>query len=117
MRAFLTGMRKASAKYLEKLKISMPSMDTWVNDLSGGQRQAVAIARIIRWKAQLVVMDEATAALGVKETRKVLDLIHKLRDAGVTIIIISHNMDDIVAVTNRVVILKNGEKNSRKKHL
>ena len=104
------AMRKASAKYLEKLKISMPSMDTWVSDLSGGQRQAVAIARIIRWKAQLVVMDEPTAALGVKETRKVLDLIHKLRDAGVTIIIISHNMDDIVAVTNRVVILKNGEK-------
>ncbi len=104
------AMRRASEKYLSKLKIAMPPMDTWITDLSGGQRQAVAIARILRWKANLLVMDEPTAALGVKETRKVLDLIHNLRDAGMTIIIISHNMDDIVAVTNRVVILKNGEK-------
>ncbi len=104
------AMRKASAEYLASLNISIPDMDTLVNELSGGQRQAVAISRALRWNAQTVVMDEPTAALGVRETRKVLNLIRSLRDSGVTVILISHNMEDIVSVTSRVVVLKNGEK-------
>jgi ABC-type sugar transport system ATPase subunit len=104
------AMRRESVRYLEKFKISMPAMDAWVNELSGGQRQAVAIARAIRWQADLVVMDEPTASLGVRETQKVLELIRNLNESGVTIILISHNMEDIVAVTNRVVILRSGEK-------
>lgn len=108
------SMREASAQYLARLNISMPDMDTWVSELSGGQRQAVAIARAFRWRATLVVMDEPTAALGVKETHTVLNLIRYLHDSGVTIILVSHNMEDLVAVTNRVVILKNGEKIAEK---
>ncbi len=108
------AMREASARYLARLNISMPDMDTWVSELSGGQRQAVAIARAFRWRATLVVMDEPTAALGVKETHTVLNLIRYLHDSGVTIILVSHNMEDLVAVTNRVVILKNGEKIAEK---
>ncbi len=103
-------MRRQAARYLEQLRISLPDMDAPVSGLSGGQRQAVAISRALRWQARIVVMDEPTAALGVKETRRVLDLIRSLRDQGVTVILISHNMDDIIAVTNRVVILKSGRK-------
>ena len=104
------AMRRAAAAYLESLNINMGGMDAWVNQLSGGQRQAVAIARALRWKAQTVIMDEPTAALGVRETQKVLNLIKSLKDSGVTVILISHNMEDVVAVTTRVVILKNGTK-------
>jgi simple sugar transport system ATP-binding protein len=109
------AMREQSAGYLASLKLTIPSMDTWVNQLSGGQRQAVAISRALRWSACLVVMDEPTAALGVRETAKVLDLIRSLRDSGVTVILISHNMEDVVAVTNRVMILKSGLKIAERK--
>ena len=103
-------MRSLSRSYLDQLKITIPKMDSPVGDLSGGQRQAVAIARAIRWKARIVIMDEPTASLGVKETGRVLQLIRNLNDAGVTVILISHNMEDVVSVTNRVVVLKNGKK-------
>lgn len=101
-------MRQTAAEYLERLKIDIQDMNTAVSSLSGGQRQAVAISRALRWDARLVIMDEPTAALGVKETAQVLDLIRELHAQGVTIIIISHNMEDVLAVANRVVILKNG---------
>jgi len=101
-------MRQAAAEYLARLKIDIQDMNTAVSSLSGGQRQAVAISRALRWDARLVIMDEPTAALGVKETAQVLDLIRELHAQGVTIIIISHNMEDVLAVANRVVILKNG---------
>jgi simple sugar transport system ATP-binding protein len=64
----------------------------------------------LRWNAHLVIMDEPTAALGVKETGQVLDLIRQLHEQGVTILLISHNMKDVLAVANRVAILKNGRK-------
>lgn len=101
-------MRRTAAEYLARLKIDINDMNTVVSSLSGGQRQAVAISRALRWEARLVIMDEPTAALGVKETAQVLDLIRELHGQGVTIIIVSHNMEDVVAVANRVVILKNG---------
>ncbi|MBI3706181.1 MAG: sugar ABC transporter ATP-binding protein [Proteobacteria bacterium] len=103
-------MRAESAHFLARLNVDLPDVDRPVSDLSGGQRQAVAICRALRWNARLVVMDEPTAALGVRETRQVLDLIRELHAQGVTILIVSHNMDDLVAVTNRVVLLKNGRK-------
>ena len=81
-----------------------------MENLSGGQRQAVAISRALRLNAELIVMDEPTAALGVKETAQVLDLIRRLKADGKTIILVSHNMADVVAVASRVAIFKNGRK-------
>ncbi|MEZ0171668.1 ATP-binding cassette domain-containing protein [Microvirga sp. TS319] len=96
--------------YLQRLAINVADMTTPVERLSGGQRQAVAIGRALRWNAELIIMDEPTAALGVKETAQVLDLIRRLRAEGRTVILISHNMADVVAVATRVVILKGGRK-------
>jgi ABC-type sugar transport system ATPase subunit len=76
--------------------------------LSGGQRQAVAIARALRWDAALIIMDEPTAALGVKETAQVLSLIRRLQAAERAVILVSHNMADVCAVATRVAILKAG---------
>ena len=81
-----------------------------VASLSGGQRQSVAIGRALRWNAEVVVMDEPTAALGVKETAQVLDLIRALNRTGKTVVLVSHNMADVVAVAHRVAILKQGRK-------
>jgi ABC-type sugar transport system ATPase subunit len=96
--------------YLEQVNATIKDPETLVNTLSGGQRQAVAISRAIRWQAQLVIMDEPTAALGVKETQGVLDLILHLKDQGVTILLISHTMEDIIRVADRAIILKGGKK-------
>jgi len=104
------AMRDATAQYLARLNQAIGDVDAPVADLSGGQRQAVAIARALRWNARIVVMDEPTAALGVKETARVLDLIRSLRDTGVAVLLVSHNMEDVVAVTDRVVILRAGRK-------
>lgn len=104
------AMRRAAKEYLARLSIDMPSVDAPVSRLSGGQRQAVAIARALRWSARVIVMDEPTAALGIKETRRVLDLIGQLHRAGVTVILVSHNMEDVVAVATRVVVLRSGRK-------
>ncbi len=103
-------MRKQALAYLEKLNASMKDTEALVNTLSGGQRQAVAISRALRWNAQIVIMDEPTAALGVKETRSVLDLICQLKAQGVTILLISHNMQDVISVADRAIILKGGRK-------
>jgi simple sugar transport system ATP-binding protein len=96
--------------YLARLKVDIPDTDRAVEMLSGGQRQAVAIARALRWNARLVIMDEPTAALGVAESRQVLDLIRELHRGGTTVILISHNMADIVEVATRVAVLKSGRK-------
>ena len=81
-----------------------------VERLSGGQRQAVALCRALRWNADIVIMDEPTAALGVRETAQVNSLIRNLREEGRTVILISHNMADVVALASRVVVLSRGRK-------
>ncbi|QVQ25969.1 ATP-binding cassette domain-containing protein [Achromobacter deleyi] len=96
--------------YLQRLSVPIEDMDRPVERMSGGQRQAVAIARALRWDARVVIMDEPTAALGVKETALVLNLVRKLREEGRTVILISHNMADVVALADRVAILKSGTK-------
>jgi len=103
-------MRRQAAAYLERLGIEITDTRVAVEQLSGGQRQAVAICRALRWNAELIILDEPTAALGVRETQRVLDLIRRLRDAGHTIILISHNMSDVMAVASRVAILRGGQK-------
>lgn len=103
-------MQDESAGILSRLEIHIPSLTEQIRNLSGGQRQAVAIARSIYWNAKLMIMDEPTAALGVAEQRKVLMLVRTLRDQGVPVIIISHNMQDVFAVADRIVILRRGLK-------
>jgi simple sugar transport system ATP-binding protein len=104
------AMRRAAAGYLARLKVDIPDLDAPVGSLSGGQRQAVAIARALRHRARLVIFDEPTAALGVRETAEVLGLIRQLKGAGVGVIVVSHNMHDVLAVADRVAILKQGRK-------
>jgi ABC-type sugar transport system ATPase subunit len=79
-----------------------------VGSLSGGQRQAVAVARAVLREAQLVVLDEPTAALGVTQTRVVLDLIRRLKTQGIAVIVISHNLNDVFSVADRVAVLRLG---------
>jgi len=103
-------MRDESAMILSKLDIRIPSLSQQIRNLSGGQRQAVAIARTIYWNARLVIMDEPTAALGVAEQRKVLTLVRTLSGQGIPIVIISHNMQDVFAVSDRIVVMRRGKK-------
>jgi ABC-type sugar transport system ATPase subunit len=103
-------MRDESAQILSRLDIRIPSLAQQIRNLSGGQRQAVAIARTIYWNAKLVIMDEPTAALGVSEQRKVLRLVRTLAEQGVPVIIISHNMQDVFAVSDRIVVMRRGRK-------
>jgi simple sugar transport system ATP-binding protein len=104
------AMRDASSRYLARLKVDIRDTDRAVDRLSGGQRQAVAIARALHWNARLVIMDEPTAALGVAESRQVQDLIRELHRGGTTVILVSHNMAEVVDVATRVVVFKGGRK-------
>jgi len=99
-----------SAKALKRLDIEIPSFTQQVRNLSGGQRQSVAIARSIYWNARIMIMDEPTAALGVSEQHKVLTLVRTLAGQGVPVIIISHNMQDVFAVADRIVVMRRGKK-------
>ncbi|MDD5455194.1 MAG: ATP-binding cassette domain-containing protein [Candidatus Ratteibacteria bacterium] len=103
-------MLKESKGVLDRLEIEIPSLRNRVRMLSGGQRQAVAISRSIYWNARLLILDEPTAALGVAEQKKVLDLVRLLRSQGIGIIIISHQLYDVFSVADRLVILRRGEK-------
>jgi simple sugar transport system ATP-binding protein len=100
--------RDLAAEHLDRLKIHVKSVDQNVEDLSGGQRQAVAIARATAFDARVVIMDEPTAALAIKEVGKVLDLIRSLKDHGVSVVLISHRMDDVFYVCDRVMALFHG---------
>ena len=95
---------------LKQLDIHIPSLRVTIDRLSGGQRQAVAIARALRWKAKLVILDEPTAALSVPEQQKVLSLSRQLASQGVAVIYITHNILDVMAVTDRLAILHRGRK-------
>jgi len=102
------GMQKVAVDVMKGLGIVLPDPTAPVRDLSGGQRQAIAIARSIHWKAKLVIMDEPTAALGVPEQREVMALIERLKSQGVGIILISHNLPDIFAAADRIIVLARG---------
>jgi ABC-type sugar transport system ATPase subunit len=108
-------MLQESKKVLTRLDIRIPTLEIGIRNLSGGQRQAVAIARAIYWDAKLMIMDEPTAALGVAEQRKVLNLVRTLRDQGVPVILISHNMQDVFAVADRIVVMRRGLKAGERK--
>jgi ABC-type sugar transport system ATPase subunit len=99
-----------SRKVLKKLEIEVPSLKNRISMLSGGQRQAVAISRSLYWEAKFLIMDEPTAALGIAEQKKVLDLVRLLKSQGLGIIIISHQLHDVFSVADRLVIMRRGEK-------
>ena len=101
-------MYAESSEILERLSIAVPSVKQPVDKLSGGQRQAVAVGRAVAWGHHIVVLDEPAAALGVEQTRIVLDLIMGLKTERVAVLLISHNMHDIVEVCDRAVVLRHG---------
>ena len=103
------AMRARSATEIEALGARLPSLSSEVSSMSGGQRQAVAIARAAIWGRTMLMMDEPTAALGVKQTKHVLDLIRNVKARGDTaILLISHNLHDVFAVADRVTVLRRG---------
>jgi ABC-type sugar transport system ATPase subunit len=107
-------MRERSRQTLDSLQIRFPSMTEPIEKLSGGQRQAVAIARAVYWDARLMIMDEPTNNLGVPEQHKVLELIRMLKGRGVPVILITHVMPDALAVTDRIIVMHRGRKVAEK---
>lgn len=105
-----TEMRDRARAVLNDLHIRIPDLNAPVRQLSGGQRQAVAISRAVYWQARIMVMDEPTAALGVPEQRKVMDLIRLLKSRGVPVILISHNMQDVFEISDRIFVMRRGSK-------
>jgi len=104
-------MERASWELLRQLSARIPSVRIPVASLSGGQRQTVAIARSLLGKPKVVLLDEPTAALGVAQTAEVLNLVERLRERGLGVILISHNMADVMAVADRVLVLRLGRNN------
>ncbi len=102
------AMRSQAAAVLKVLNIALPSVRTLVGNLSGGQRQAVAIARAIQMGGRLVIMDEPVAALGIEGQRRVLRLIASLKAQGTSVIVVSHNLEHVFSVSDRIVVLRNG---------
>jgi simple sugar transport system ATP-binding protein len=103
-----SAMRPQARQALLEIGIELKALRRPTSALSGGQRQAVAIARAVRWARKVILMDEPTAALGVAQSAIVLDTIRKIRDLGIPVVLISHNLHDIFAVTDRIVVLRLG---------
>jgi fructose transport system ATP-binding protein len=104
------AMRREAHRHFDELGIRVQSIATQVEALSGGQRQGVAVARAAAWARRLVIMDEPTAALGVKETGQVLDLIRRVRDRGLPVILISHDMPHVFELADRIHIMRLGRR-------
>lgn len=104
------AMRREAWRHLSELRIGLQSLAQPVENLSGGQRQGVAVARAAAWALRVVIMDEPTAALGVKETRQVLDLILRVRDRGLPVILISHDMPHVFELSDRIQIMRLGKR-------
>ncbi len=104
------GMRIEARRQMGDLKIGLQSMTQAVENLSGGQRQGVAVARAAAWGRKLVIMDEPTAALGVRESGQVLELIRRVRDRGLAVILISHNMPQVFEIADRIHVMRLGRR-------
>ena len=103
-------MRREAAQHFAELQIGVQSITQPVENLSGGQRQGVAVARAAKWARRLAIMDEPTAALGVRETRQVLDLIQRVRERGLPVIMISHDMPHVFELADRILIMRLGKR-------
>ena len=105
------AMEQASQETLASLSVTtLQSVRQSVAGLSGGQRQAVAVAKSVMWNSKVVILDEPTAALGVAQTRQVLDLVGRLAERGIGVVIISHNLHDIFEVADRITVLRLGQR-------
>jgi simple sugar transport system ATP-binding protein len=107
------AMRRQAAEEFTRLGVTLQSIDVPIGSLSGGQRQSVAVARSVVWASKVVFMDEPTAALGVVQREKVLDVIRRVRDEGMAVVLISHNMPEVLAVSDRVEVLRLGRRVAR----
>ena len=101
-------MRRQTEEQLTRLRVRVPNLNRRLVTLSGGQRQGVAVARAVMWASKVVIMDEPTAALGVAQTAMVLDLMRQVRDSGIPVVFISHNMPHVFEVADRIVVLRLG---------
>ncbi|CAM4202718.1 ATP-binding cassette domain-containing protein [Kibdelosporangium persicum] len=106
-------MRRRAADEFTRLGVTLQSIDVPIGALSGGQRQSVAVARSVVWASKVVFMDEPTAALGVVQREKVLDVIKRVRDEGMAVVLISHNMPEVLSVSDRVEVLRLGRRVAR----
>jgi ABC-type sugar transport system ATPase subunit len=102
------AMRAEAREAMTALGITIPSLSVEARSLSGGQRQGIAIARAARWSSRVVILDEPTAALGVQETGKVEEMIRSLADRGLTIILVTHRLDQVFRLADRVAVLRRG---------
>lgn len=102
-------MGKRATELLSEIGVNVPEVHRTVRGLSGGQRQGIAIARASGWGSKLIIMDEPTAALGLQETAHVHDIIRTLKERGVAVIIVSHNMQQVLELTDRVYVFRRGE--------
>jgi ABC-type sugar transport system ATPase subunit len=104
------AMSQATQDVLDRLQVTLPDFEAPVGLMSGGQRQAVAVARATAFASRIVILDEPTAALGVREAARVLDLIRRLRDEGKAVVVISHAMDHVMEVADRAVVMRRGRR-------
>lgn len=104
------AMEERATEALATLRINIPSVRNQVAQLSGGQRQSIAVAKAVLWSPKVVILDEPTAALGVAQTRQVLDLIMRLRERGLAVIVITHNMVDVFEVADYAVVMRLGQR-------
>jgi ABC-type sugar transport system ATPase subunit len=102
------AMFSQTTELLEKLRVRIPSLTLPVGLMSGGQRQAIAVARAVAFATKVVLLDEPTAALGIRETRQVLDLVRSLPEHGVSVILISHQLEHVMEVADRALVLRRG---------
>jgi simple sugar transport system ATP-binding protein len=103
------AMSAETRRLLDDLDVRIDSPRKTIRDLSGGQRQAVAIARAVHWAQRLVLMDEPTVSLGVAETQRVEELIRRLRDRGTAILLVSHSLDQVFRLADRICVLRRGK--------
>jgi ABC-type sugar transport system ATPase subunit len=101
-------MLEGARRVMRELRVNLPSLTAEVGQLSGGQRQSIALGRATAQHGRVIIMDEPTAALGVRESRKVLDLILRLKASGTGVVIVSHNMRHVFSVADRILVLRNG---------
>jgi D-xylose transport system ATP-binding protein len=104
------SMMDSTAEVLSRLQVGLPDQHAGVGLLSGGQRQAIAVARAAAFASSIVILDEPTAALGLRESRRVLDLILRLRGEGRAVIVVSHAMDHVMEIADRAVVMRRGRK-------
>lgn len=101
-------MRKRTIDLLERFKVHLPKLNNPVTQLSGGQRQTIAISRLLLQEIRLMIMDEPMAALGVDEGKRVMDLVDSMRERDISIILISHNLEHVFQIADRIAVMKNG---------